>query len=59
MEKLGDSRQVTGEVAFCPFRNSLSAPPDENILRKARVWILDFDKGKLYFTLRKFVDEIS
>ena len=50
---------MAGEISFGAFRHALATPCDEHILRKPGIGIPDFDKGKLHFPLRKFVDEIE
>jgi hypothetical protein len=59
MEELGDGSQMTSEIAFSPFRHSLSTPADENVLRETGVRIPDFEKGKLNFALREILNQID
>ena len=50
---------MAGEISLGAFRYALATPCDEHILGKPGIGIPDFDKGKLHFPLRKFVDEIE
>lgn len=58
MKELGNTGQMTGEVALCPLGNTLTAPCDQYILREAGVGVNDFDVGELNTTLGEFFDKV-
>lgn len=58
MEELRYDRQVTGEITFGPFGNTLTTPCDEYIFGQSGVGILHFDIGKLYPAFGELLDQI-
>lgn len=58
MQKLRDGSQVAGKVTLCPFRNTFTAPGDEDILGETGVRVSDLDIGELYSSFREFVDQV-
>lgn len=59
VKNLGDSSQVACEVALCAFGDTSSAPADEDKLGKARIGVLDLDKGELDSTLVEVFNQLS
>lgn len=59
VKNLGDSSQVACEVALCPFRDTSSTPANENKLGKARIGVLDLDKGELDSALVEVFNQLS
>lgn len=49
---------MTGEVALCPLRDTLTAPGDQYILGQTGVGINDLEVGELNSTLGELFDEI-
>ena len=59
MEHSGYGRTVTREITLGSFGNSFSTPGNEDEFRQCGIGIFDFDKSKLDFAIREFVDEVG
>lgn len=49
---------MAGKVTFGPFRDTFTAPPNEDVLGQARVGIYHLYIGKLNSSLRELFNEI-
>lgn len=57
MEDLGHSRCMACKVPFGTLGHAPAAPGNEDMLRKARVWVFDFDEGVLNAALAEIFNE--
>lgn len=46
------------EVPLRPFRDTFTAPCDENVLGQARIRVCHLHVGKLHSPFREFFDEV-